>query len=246
MPNVATEGIVLKRINYSEADRLITIFTKKLGLVVAIAKGVRKIKSRLAGHLEMFNIVDLRLSEGKNWYIVTGAELILSSSNIKKDLAKTASTYYINELICMLIEEKEPDEKIYKLIKNTYLAIERYDQDYIFAIFSINLLSLLGYKPELFRCVYSKSKLEGKELFFSSMLGGLLDGVHKNADTSALEISINCVKVMRVCSQDFERGFKLGIDTKTKIDFIKICKDYLQSILGKSPKSEKFINKLNR
>jgi len=61
------EGIILKRINFSEADKILTIFTKRHGKVRAIAKGVRRLTSRKAGSVELFNQAGLFLLEGNLW-----------------------------------------------------------------------------------------------------------------------------------------------------------------------------------
>jgi len=76
MRSYKTEGIVLKRINYGEADRILTIYTKRHGKIRAIAKGVRKLTSRKAGSLELFNNVVLFLVKGKNLDIITEAQTV--------------------------------------------------------------------------------------------------------------------------------------------------------------------------
>ena len=71
-----TEAIVLRRSDYSEADRILTLYTPLYGKRRAIAKGVRKTTSRLGGYLELFTRVSLMLAEGRNLHIVTQAEII--------------------------------------------------------------------------------------------------------------------------------------------------------------------------
>ena len=71
-----TEGIILKRMNYGEADRILTIYTLHHGKIRAMAKGVRKLQSRKAGSLELFNHSVLFLIKGKNLDLVTEAQTI--------------------------------------------------------------------------------------------------------------------------------------------------------------------------
>src|ERR671917_366457 len=71
-----TEAIVLRRSDFSEADRLLTLYTPRYGKRRVIAKGVRKTTSRLAGHIELFTRVQLLLAEGRNLDIVTQAQSI--------------------------------------------------------------------------------------------------------------------------------------------------------------------------
>ena len=71
MPTYSTAAVVLKRINYGEADRLVTLLTEKYGRVTAIARGVRKPLSKLRGFLELFTYGDFRLAEGKTLHRLT-------------------------------------------------------------------------------------------------------------------------------------------------------------------------------
>jgi len=68
------KGIILRKQDYRESDRLFVIYTDELGKIEAVAKGVRKIKSKMAGHLELFSIVNLMVAPGKNYYQIAGAE----------------------------------------------------------------------------------------------------------------------------------------------------------------------------
>ena len=70
MGTYKTRGIIIKRSNYSEADRILTIYTEKLGKIRVNAKGIRKIKSKLAGSLEPFCLTDFVIAEGRNLDIV--------------------------------------------------------------------------------------------------------------------------------------------------------------------------------
>ena len=88
MHSSKASGIIIKRSNFAEADRILTILTDRLGKIKAIAKGVRKTRSHLAGSLEPYMLVDLQLHEGKTFYIVTGAEIMEEYQNIHSDSIK--------------------------------------------------------------------------------------------------------------------------------------------------------------
>jgi DNA repair protein RecO (recombination protein O) len=66
MRQISTEGIILKRINFSEADRILTVLTSNNGQVSMLAKGVRKSKSKLAGGLEIFSVSEINYIDGKS------------------------------------------------------------------------------------------------------------------------------------------------------------------------------------
>ena len=112
-----TPGIILRRKNLAEADRILTIFTQKRGKVKAVAKGVRWLKSHLAGHLELFCLSDLILAEGKNLDTIIGAELIKSYPKLRADLARTNQAYYLAEITDKLTVEADPHSEIFQLLK---------------------------------------------------------------------------------------------------------------------------------
>ena len=116
-----TEGIILKRINLGETDRILTIYTKHYGKIRAIAKGVRKITSRKGGSVEAFNHVSLFLVQGKNLDIVSEVEVINSFKSWRKNLKKVGLSYYFCELVDRLTPNSQANRAVFELLKN-YLA----------------------------------------------------------------------------------------------------------------------------
>lgn len=113
-----TEGIILKRTNFGEADKIITVFTKNHGKLKILAKGVRRITSRRAPHLELFNKVVIFLHEGKNFDLVTEAQIINSYQGVRKDLGKIRAAYFAVELVDSLCPEKQVNRQVFILLEN--------------------------------------------------------------------------------------------------------------------------------
>jgi len=134
-----TEGIVLKRVNFGEADRILTIFTKHDGKIKAIAKGVRKVTSRKGGNLELFNQVILFLSEGKNWDIITEAEAVNSFENLRKNLTLVSRAFQIAEVVDRLTAEREESRKVFELLIEALSGKKNVKE------FEIELLKELGF-----------------------------------------------------------------------------------------------------
>jgi DNA repair protein RecO len=109
----STEAIVLGRVNYGEADRILTLFTKDYGKVRVVAKGIRKIKSRKRGHLEVFSQLRLGVTRVHDMGLLTEAELIEGHSELKKDLRKVSVAYYLVEIITKLTQIEEKHELLY-------------------------------------------------------------------------------------------------------------------------------------
>ncbi len=106
-------GIILKRINYGEADKMVVVFTKEYGKIKVVAKGARRLFSRRAPHLELFNLVSLFLAKGTVFDIITEAETIKNFSEWKKNLEKVRYAYLATEILDLLCPEKQPHKEVY-------------------------------------------------------------------------------------------------------------------------------------
>lgn len=111
-----TEGIILKRINYGEADKILTVFTKHYGKITVIAKGIRKLTSRKKGSLELFNQSVLYLARGKNFDIVTEVEAINNFLSQKINFDKLGRVYYFCEVIDRLTAERVEEANVYQIL----------------------------------------------------------------------------------------------------------------------------------
>ena len=124
MHSFAAEGIILKRKNFSEADKLVTIFTKNQGKVICVAKGVRKITSRRAGSLELLNHVKVYLHQTKGLPILTEAQIQNTFPDLKEDLNKISIAFLVLELVDRLFDEGQENRIVFDLLFDT---IDRID-----------------------------------------------------------------------------------------------------------------------
>lgn len=147
--NYKLEGIVIKRINYQEADRIIIIFSKESGKIKVIGKSIRKITSRRAPHLEIFSHVKVFVHESKHLPYITEAELICGFSCLRKNFRKVAIAYHLCEIVEKLIPEKEKNEELFNLLIATLHKIEdeksTSEVRRIVRVFVYSLLNKLGY-----------------------------------------------------------------------------------------------------
>ena len=111
-----TEGIILKRTNYGEADRILTIYTKHYGKIRALAKGVRRITSRRGGNVGLFNQTVLFLNKGKNLDILTEAQVVNTFKSWRRDLKKVTMAYYFCELVDKLTPVEQPNQAVFQLL----------------------------------------------------------------------------------------------------------------------------------
>lgn len=202
MKSIKTHGIIIKRMELGEADRLLTIFTYELGKVRALAKGSRKPLSRLAGHLEPFSLTDCQLHEGKSFYLVTGASIETAFAGIRADLTKTSLACYFLEMVDSLTVDLQAQLTVFELLRESLVVLEsvsrKEDYTLLRAAFSLKLLTDLGYLPELTRCVNCHQLLYPEGNGFSARAGGLLCPQCRLTDYDTLAISGNTIKAMRL------------------------------------------------
>lgn len=150
MPStIQTEGIVLKARDSKEADRLYTILTKDYGKLVLRAQGVKKINSKLAGHLEPITRAYLFVAKAKGFPKIGGAQIKQSYFSIKKDLDKINAINNCFVIIDDLILVEQKDEDIYKLTVDflDWVSKNKFNT-LILQSFILKILYLLGYKPD--------------------------------------------------------------------------------------------------
>lgn len=146
MRQFIVSGIVLKRKNVGEADRLVTLFTQEFGKMQIKAVGVRKISSRRASHIELLNHVRCGIYKGKGMPILTEITTQESFPDIKTDLTKVGFAYHICELIDGLCPENQENIHIFSLLKSALKKIAMEDELSIpIYEFEVKLLTLLGY-----------------------------------------------------------------------------------------------------
>ena len=169
------EAIVLRHTEWGEADRLLWLFTREIGKVKAVAKGVRKPRSRKAGHLEPFTRVELLLAQGRDFLIVTQAEAQESYLALRQDLVHVGYASYVIELLDRFTYEEGENIGLYRLLSDTLGRINQ-EPDPAFAVryYEVRLLDLVGFRPQLFRCVSSGEEIRAEDQYFSFEKGGVI------------------------------------------------------------------------
>jgi DNA repair protein RecO (recombination protein O) len=146
MRSFKTEGIVIKRRNFQEADRLITIFSKKNGKITIKAAGVRKISSKRSPHIELLNRCIFNLHQGRTMYTLTEVESLENFSALKKDLEKIGTSYHLCELVDGLCAENQENIEIFELLDKTLKRVQcEDDMKKVSYDFELEILKLLGF-----------------------------------------------------------------------------------------------------
>lgn len=158
------EGIVIKRKNFGEADRILTVYTKNKGKISVMAKGVRKITSKRASHIELLTHSVMGIYEGKI-SVLTETESVYHYSDLKTDLKKAGYAFYMCELIDGLCAEYQESRGVFELLQNTLFKLETAeDPKSLMVSFEKDLLTLLGFWPE------NRAYLEDSDRFIEDIM----------------------------------------------------------------------------
>jgi DNA repair protein RecO (recombination protein O) len=243
-----TEGIVLKHSDFGEADRLLTICTPYLGKLRLLAKGVRKLTSRKAGHLESFTRTQLLVARGRNLDIITQAQMVESYSPLRQDLWRMSHAYYVGELVDAFSEEQAENEPLYRLLCDVLCWVcESPNLELAMRFFELRLLSLVGYRPELFRCLGCNAAIEPVSNYFSAEAGGALCPRCGQAQHGAKPISLGALKVLRYMqTHSFADCARLELHPVTYSSMEEILRDHLTHILERQLKSVEFLHLLRQ
>lgn len=147
-------GVVLRTYKLGESDRIINVATYGHGKVRAVAKGVRKTKSRFGARLEPISHVSLQFYEGRgDLDIVTQAEIVDHFRPIRDDLVRLTRATALLEVVDQVVQEKEPNPTVYKMLVGALRHLSSTDSPLIVASFFWKLLAVEGLRPEIDMCV---------------------------------------------------------------------------------------------
>ena len=169
-----------------------------LGKVRVVAKGVRKLHSRKAGHLEPFTRVGLLLARGREMMIVTQAEAVDTFPLLRDDLLRMGYASYVVELLDRFTYEEGQNIPMYRLLADTLSRLcTETDSSLVVHYYEMRLLDLLGFRPQLFHCVQCGNEIQPEDQYFSAAQGGVLCPTCGVNAPGARPISMQALKFLR-------------------------------------------------
>lgn len=172
-------AIILGRTNFGEADRILSVLTPDHGKLRVVARGVRKIKSRVAGHVEPFSRVELMLAPGKNLEVVTSARLLEYPHGLSDDYARLARAFTLAGMLDRLTPEGHAQPELYGLFLAVLEQLRRPNPPELTEAYAkLRTLAILGYRPELEACVVCGS---ADLMAIDPVRGGGLCEAHRGA-----------------------------------------------------------------
>ena len=243
-----TEAVVLRQMNLGEADRILTLYTPDLGKVRAVAKGVRRVKSRLGGHLELLNLVSVAMYEGKSLDVVTEAQVVQSFEVLREDLEPLSRAMYVAELVDGFSTERSANHAMYTLLVDGLAQLEKSaTHDLLLRYFEMHVLEHAGYRPELLQCVACRTKLEPRNHLFSCGDGGVICPTCRGTSGEAmLPVSVGAMKVLRFLQREDKYANVSGLKVSDRLlnETGRLLRANIRFLLERELKSAEFISRL--
>lgn len=237
-----SEAVVLKRMDLGEADKILTIFTPHFGKLRVVAKGVRKVTSRLAGHVELFTRAQMLLAKARNLDIITQSETLDAYRPLHDDLSRLAHASYAAELLDALTPDALEHYPVYKLLVETFAHIsDDRDTDRVLRWYEVQMLGYMGYAPQLQKCVECHNDLAPTVNNFSPALGGVLCASCRRIGTGR-DISVNALKLLRLMqSNPYSSAARIRLDPGLSSELQGHMESYINYILERELRSTHFI-----
>jgi DNA repair protein RecO (recombination protein O) len=242
-----TPAIVLSRFELGEADRVLTLLTPHDGKLKAIAKGVRRPKSRIGGAVEPFAELHLVLARGRTFDVVTQASVGHAWLRLRDGLESTATAWYIGELAERAVEERANAYPVYALLRRAYqLLDDGMLPARVARWFEFSLADALGMRPEVERCVECDRVLEPSEGYrWVPMLGGVLCERHLLPPAEQSALSLDALKLLRAYRRmDIEAIAGLRLPASIEREAEGALRRFIRHVLEREPRSLPFLDEV--
>jgi DNA repair protein RecO (recombination protein O) len=250
-------GLVIRTVDIKETDRLITIFTEEMGVVSALARGARSLKSRKMSSTMQFCYSSFVLHKQGDKYWIKEASLIESFFDIRKTIEGLALANYITEVLSD-VTIAESDKNLLRLSLNSLYAIAsgKYEISKIKAVFEIRAASILGFMPDVISCYKCDEKLG--EFYFDIMSGNIECQKCRREAEMKREMSLSPHESRIICilsegakmalgyaiHAPLEKIFSFKISDEDMHLFSRAAEEYLLNQVGHTYKTLDFYKKL--
>lgn len=218
-------AVVIARRNFSEKDRILTLFSLQHGKMDVVVKGARRPGSRLSYVSDLGTIADFLVTKTRSIDIVTEAKTIFLPDSAFGDLGKSNKIFYALKVASKLYHEEEPHPKTYKALTDLIVSSEFPSSQLNFLIFIKEIVDDLGISPRLDRCIHCLKEVKSSESFVFELQGGIS---HLGcARGEVVDCSIGAMKLMRLIFYEGSFSVKSRVDQDIFEETYKILKSYI-------------------
>ena len=237
-----TQGVVLRRRNLGEADSIFTVLSPHEGKFEAIAKGVRKARSRMRGHLEPLTRTSLLLARGRSLDVVTQAETITPYRGVRESLERCAAAIYCAELADRFTVEHAENPGLYGLVLALLDSLEEDAPLHVARYFELHLLSLTGYELQLDVCAVCGGRLPPEDTFLSAAAGGFACPGCRGSAGAGRMLGVRAVKVLRFARSCGIAEFAVvRVDEQLGRELQAALADVVRYFLDREPRTRRYV-----
>ena len=199
MATYKEEAVVLRTYDLGEADRIISIITAGRGLRRAVAKGVKRTKSKFGARLEPFSHVTAILYEGRNLDTVTQVEIIKTHAAIREDYHKFLYGEAILEMVEKSLQENQVIPRLFDALCTSLDALdgEVSKPALLLAAFELKVCALIGYHPHLDECIHCGKGMGSERASLDLLGGGVVCARCSRGLNSSVALSPGTLELMR-------------------------------------------------
>lgn len=243
-----TPAIVLRQRKLGEADKIVTLYSANHGKLDAVAKGVRRVKSRLAGHVEPLSHGSYLLARGRNLDIITQVQTIETFQPVRDDLDKLSRGLYLAELIDRSTEERSESFTLYRLLLDSLRRLALTENlDTVVRLFEMSVLGELGYRPELRQCVSCGRALELLTNAWAPGAGGVVCPDCRPHGLILRPLSVNALKVLWLLQDgDYQEVERVRIGPELAEELERHLRAAIHFALDRDIRSAAFIDAVRR
>jgi len=263
--NIHTRGIILKKHAFGENDFSVTIYSPELGKIQATAKGARKIKSSLAGHIETLNLCEFQLYKSPARYTMVQCHVLENFKSIRADFDKAMIAGLMVEIFHKSTLTSEHSQELFYLLQQSLLKLSSSEQHFLTVeSFKLNLLQHIGALPDLESCASCNQRLCNETKVWLEPNGHLQchnclypeiavqqfftpdkNFTNPDYDPKNKLIEFNIIKLIHYLIQPFTRtNQKLTVTPQQKEQLQYITRFFLQHFLDREIISEKMLMQL--
>lgn len=226
-----TTAIILRRETFREADLAVTLLSREWGKIRAVAIGAKKAQSKLAGQLEPLRELRMMLAQGRHFDKI-GQAVVRENFGLYHH-SRVAGLWLgqkAADLVSRILPERQRETEVYELLKEYLFLNSQTQSENIFLFFTIKLLALAGYHPELKNCLSCQKPLQPDNNLFSLARGGAVCPVcAREAKGENLPISSEAIKVWRWAeANEFKQSLKIKISTTLKTELDGLISGFLK------------------
>ena len=255
MPRVKDNAFIINKTDFGESDIIITLFSAGRGKISCIAKGAKRSRKRFPGSLELFSQVSFNgfIKHPLALTRIDECQLLKPYLKIQEDLQSYLNGCYFLEIINRCAAERQANRKIFDLLDDlfTFLSEQEHNRNFNCRIrlFELQIITLLGFRPELSHCLDCGTSLQTKDLrgqllLFSPQTGGLVCGRCRPRHPAAFKVSRGTINLLNQAHQlDNKLRNKVNFTPQVEAESARLCRALLSWHSGCSFKSLKILER---